>query len=379
MMCQCTSRLRTAAASRTQRDVSQAHGHSGSNQKSARVVARPTAAVPSAESVPAGAARSSTVCGDVTYVSEGKAVLSGPYWASAAAPPADSGQRPSPGSCHTCVRDSPSRPGQTRPDPARPDPTRPEGAYRSVAAHNLTRAEAGERARLITVQSNTVELDVTDGAGAPGAAIFRSISTIRFGCREPGAATFVDLTAPAVPEVTLNGRSLDPDLVFDGFRVAVDGLAAGNELRVVADGAYMRTGEGLHRFVDPVDGEVYLYTQFETFDAHRIYACFDQPDLKAVFDLTVTAPAGWHVGSNGAATATPGPAAAQVVRFAPTPRISTYITALVGGPYRSSRTTASGPRSLGPATNGGPRRSCTRWRTCGSATWSPCGGGTTCG
>ena len=202
-----------------------------------------------------------------------------------------------------------------------------------MAAHNLTRAEAGERARLITVQSNTVELDVTDGAGAPGAAIFRSISTIRFGCREPGAATFVDLTAPAVPEVTLNGRSLDPDLVFDGFRVAVDGLAADNELRVVADGAYMRTGEGLHRFVDPVDGEVYLYTQFETFDAHRIYACFDQPDLKAVFDLTVTAPAGWHVVSNGAATATPGPAAAQVVRFAPTPRISTYITELVAGPY----------------------------------------------
>ena len=202
-----------------------------------------------------------------------------------------------------------------------------------MAAHNLTRAEAGERARLITVQRNTVELDVTDGAGAPGAAIFRSISTIRFSCREPGAATFVDLTAPAVPEVTLNGRSLDPDLVFDGFRVAVDGLAADNELRVVADGAYMRTGEGLHRFVDPVDGEVYLYTQFETFDAHRIYACFDQPDLKAVFDLTVTAPAGWHVVSNGAATATPAPAAAQVVRFAPTPRISTYITALVAGPY----------------------------------------------
>src|SRR5664280_586020 len=320
MMCQCTSRLRTAAASRIQRDVSQAHGHSGSNQKSARVVARPTAAVPSAESVPAGAARSSTVCGDVTYVSTGKAVLSRPYWANAAAPPADSGQRPSPGSCHTCVRDSPTRPDQTRPDPTRPDQTRPdqtrpEGAYRSVAAHNLTRAEAGERARLITVQSNTVELDVTDGPG------------------DPGAATFVDLTAPAVPEVTLNGRSLDPDLVFDGFRVAVDGLAADNELRVVADGAYMRTGEGLHRFVDPVDGEVYLYTQFETFDAHRIYACFDQPDLKAVFDLTVTAPTGWHVVSNGAATATPGPAAAQVVRFAPTPRISTYITALVAGPY----------------------------------------------
>src|SRR5664280_1189012 len=231
------------------------------------------------------------------------------------------------------TRPDQTRPDQTRPDQTRPDQTRPEGAYRSVAAHNLTRAEAGERARLITVQSNTVELDVTDGAGAPGAAIFRSISTIRFGCREPGAATFVDLTAPAVPEVTLNGRSLDPDLVFDGFRVAVDGLAADNELRVVADGAYMRSGEGLHRFVDPVDGEVYLYTQFETFDAHRIYACFDQPDLKAVFDLTVTAPAGWHVVSNGAATATPGPAAAQVVRFAPTPRISTYITALVAGRY----------------------------------------------
>src|SRR5450756_2102848 len=137
-MCQCTSRLRTAAASRIQRDVSQAHGHSGSNQKSARVVARPTAAVPSAESVPAGAARSSTVCGDVTYVSEGKAVLSGPYWANVAAPPADSGQRPSPGSCHTCVRDSPTRPDQTRPDQKEPTDQWPpitSPAPRPASAH----------------------------------------------------------------------------------------------------------------------------------------------------------------------------------------------------------------------------------------------------
>src|SRR5664280_2066236 len=148
MMCQCTSRLRTAAASRIQRDVSQAHGHSGSNQKSARVVARPTAAVPSAESVPAGAARSSTVCGDVTYVSEGKAVLSRPYWAQRRR--AARGFRPAAQprflSYLRARLAEPPRPDQTRPDPARP-----EGAYRSVAAHNLTRAEAGERARLITV------------------------------------------------------------------------------------------------------------------------------------------------------------------------------------------------------------------------------------
>ena len=198
-----------------------------------------------------------------------------------------------------------------------------------MAGNNIHRDEARERARLISVASNTVDLDLTTGD-----ATFRSTTTIRFDCREPGSGTHVNLTAPAVREVVLNGAALDADTVFDGNRITLPNLAATNELRVVADCLYMRTGEGLHRFIDPVDDEVYLYTQFETFDAHRMYACFDQPDLKAVFELTVTAPADWQVVSNMAATGAAEPAGqAAIWRFAPSPPISTYITALVAGPY----------------------------------------------
>jgi aminopeptidase N len=199
-----------------------------------------------------------------------------------------------------------------------------------VAGNNIHRDEARERARLLSVASNTVTLDLTTGDET-----FRSTTEIRFECREPGSSTHVNLTAPRLLEATLNGVELDPAQVFDGNRIALDGLAATNELRVVADCLYMRTGEGLHRFVDPVDGCIYLYSQFETFDAHRMYACFDQPDLKAVFELTVTAPDNWQVVSNMAPAADPSAAGADIAtwRFAPSPPMSTYITALIAGPY----------------------------------------------
>jgi len=207
-----------------------------------------------------------------------------------------------------------------------------------VAGNNLTRVEADERARLLNVATYAVELDLTDGTGGPGQETFRSTTVIAFTCRREGGETFVDLTAPRVNELVLNGRPLDPATAFDGERIRLTGLAESNELRVVADCAYMRTGEGLHRFVDPVDGAVYLYTQFETSDAHRMYACFDQPDLKAIFDLTVTAPAGWEVVSNmpaahTGATRDDDPAAPVRWRFEPSPRMSTYICALIAGPY----------------------------------------------
>jgi aminopeptidase N len=204
-----------------------------------------------------------------------------------------------------------------------------------VSQNNLHRDEAAERARLLTVRSYHVELDLTDGRGAPGAGTFRTTTTVAFSCSEPGAQTYVDLTAPAVAEVVLNGGALEVAEVFDGNRIALAGLQADNELRVVADGAYMRSGEGLHRFVDPVDGSVYLYTQFETFDAHRMYACFDQPDLKATFRLVVQAPRDWVVVSNGAVEDRPAEGEPGVWTFAETPRMSTYITALVAGPYAS--------------------------------------------
>ncbi|MER5397613.1 aminopeptidase N [Streptomyces sp. NPDC002599] len=194
---------------------------------------------------------------------------------------------------------------------------------------NLTREEAQQRAKLLTVDSYEVDLDLS---GAQEGGTYRSVTTVRFDSAETGAESFIDLVAPAVHEVTLNGDPLDPAEVFEDSRIALHGLLQGrNVLRVVADCAYTNTGEGLHRFVDPVDQQAYLYTQFEVPDARRVFASFEQPDLKATFQFTVKAPNGWTVISN---SPTPEPKD-DVWVFEPTPRISTYITALIVGPYHS--------------------------------------------
>ncbi len=210
-----------------------------------------------------------------------------------------------------------------------------------MSGNNLHRDEARERARLIDVRATAVELDLSSVAGD---ATFRSSSEMSFGCTEPGATTFVNLTAPHLAEVVLNGVALDAAEVFDGNRIRLSQLEADNVLRVVADCAYMRTGEGLHRFVDPVDGESYLYTQFETFDAHRAFACFDQPDLKSTWRFTITAPAHWQVVSNMAVDGGPDPVAGGVARwrFRESPRMSAYITAVVAGPYHHVHDTHQG-------------------------------------
>ena len=198
-------------------------------------------------------------------------------------------------------------------------------------AGNLTRDEARERARLLNVESYAVDLDLTTGEDT-----FGSTTVIRFGSAETGASTFVDLHGAVVREATLNGKALDPaSYDSEKGRLPLPDLAAENELRVVADCAYSRSGEGLHRFVDPVDGGVYLYSQFETADAHRMYACFDQPDLKATFAFTVKAPEDWVVVTNEAPETAGG--SGGVWRFPPTPRVSTYITALIAGPYHVVR------------------------------------------
>jgi aminopeptidase N len=200
-----------------------------------------------------------------------------------------------------------------------------------VPGENLTRDEARDRARVVSVESYDVALDLTTGD-----EVFLSDTTVRFSA-ETGASTFIDLIAPSVRSITLNGADVDT-ASFDGARIALSGLAAENELRVVADCAYMNTGEGLHRFVDPVDKAVYLYTQFEVIDARRMFTCFDQPDLKATFAFTVTAPDDWEVVSNSP-TPDPHPVTAGSGRweFMPTPRVSTYITALIAGPYHVVR------------------------------------------
>ncbi|WP_123736903.1 MULTISPECIES: aminopeptidase N [unclassified Rathayibacter] len=193
---------------------------------------------------------------------------------------------------------------------------------------NLTRSEAQERASLIQVDAYDVALDLTRGAET-----FRSITIVRFTATE-GASSFIDAITKTVHSVTLNGVELDPADVADGVRIRLDSLAAENVLRVDADALYTNTGEGLHRFVDPVDGEVYLYSQFEVPDSRRVFAVFEQPDLKAAFSFTVTAPAAWQVVSNQP-TPEPVPAGDGVATwsFEPTPRISSYITALIAGPY----------------------------------------------
>ncbi|MFF8449349.1 aminopeptidase N [Streptomyces leeuwenhoekii] len=200
-----------------------------------------------------------------------------------------------------------------------------------MPGENLSRDEARERAALLSVDGYEVSLDVRSAVGddhREGPRTFRSVTTIRFRCAEPGASTFADLIAPSVTAVSLNGRDLDPGEVFDGSRIVLEDLAADNELIVDAQCAYSRTGEGLHRFVDPEDGEVYLYTQYEPADARRVFANFEQPDLKAPFRFEVRAPEEWTVWSNGA-----GERADGVWRFAETKPISTYITCVVAGPY----------------------------------------------
>jgi len=194
---------------------------------------------------------------------------------------------------------------------------------------NISRDEARARARILAVESYDIALDLTQGE-----VTFPSTTTVRFRCSELGAGTFVDLVAEEVGSIELNGRALDPATVFDGTRIALDGLQEENILRVEALCRYMHTGEGLHRFVDPVDKSVYLYSQFEVADSRRVFTVFDQPDLKATFTFTVTAPADWHVVSNQPAPE-PEPAGLgnAVWRFAPTERISSYVTAVVAGPY----------------------------------------------
>ncbi|WP_396668227.1 aminopeptidase N [Microbacterium sp. R86528] len=209
-----------------------------------------------------------------------------------------------------------------------------------MPGENLTRIEAQERRAILSTESYEIALDLTKGA-----QVFGSRTVVRF-TATPGASTFIDLIARDVHEIVLNGVAIDAASAFADSRIALENLAEHNELVVDASCIYTNTGEGLHRFVDPVDGEVYLYTQFEVPDSRRVFAAFEQPDMKATFQFTVTAPEQWQVVSN---SPTPEPArdgdGNATWSFSPTPRISSYITALIAGPYESTfseLTSASG-------------------------------------
>jgi aminopeptidase N len=215
-----------------------------------------------------------------------------------------------------------------------------------VAAPNLTRAQAQQRAALLEVQSYDIALDLT-GDGPT----FESTTTVRFRSRTVGASTWIDLVAGEVQSAVLNGVELDVSGYRDEDGIALPDLAEQNELVVRAHCLYTNTGEGLHRFVDPVDKGVYLYTQFETADAKRMFTCFDQPDLKAVYDVTVTAPKDWKVMSNApsASVEEVNPETSKHV-FETSRTLSTYLVALVAGPYaewRDEYTDAEGSIPLG--------------------------------
>ncbi len=211
----------------------------------------------------------------------------------------------------------------------------------------ITRSETSDRSRLLRVDDYDVALDLTRGG-----EVFGSTSVIRFRCAEPGASSHVDLAARAVREIVLNGVRIEPAEAVQGEgeagggRIELAGLAERNELRIVADCGYTNTGVGMHRAVDSADGKVYTYTDFEPAEARTVFANFEQPDLKAAFTFHVTAPAHWTVLSNQPALA-PDPLGdgRAVWHFPPTPRISTYLTAVVAGEYhlvRDSHTTPAG-------------------------------------
>ena len=201
-----------------------------------------------------------------------------------------------------------------------------------MALPNLTREHAVERAALVTVDSYRIVIDLTDGEGKPGEGTFRSTTTVEFDALA-GADTYIDIAADSIRSATLNGHDIDVSGYDESTGIPLEGLEGHNIVVVDADCRYSNTGEGLHRFVDPVDDEVYLYSQFETADAKRMFACFDQPDLKAAFDVTVTAPSHWEVISNGATFSVEDDGAAKRHTFTATPRMSTYLVALIAGPY----------------------------------------------
>ena len=310
---------------------------------------------------------------------------------------------------------------------------------------NLTRDEARTRAALLDVESYTVDLDLDP----PGADHLRLHDRDPVhAAASPGASTFADLVGATVHEVTLNGRPLDPAECTPTTGSGSTTSQADNELRVVADCAYSHTGEGLHRFVDPADDRVYLYTQFEVPDARRVFTTFEQPDLKSVVHLhgDRARRTGWSSPTPRRPSPSPPATARAVWRFPATERMSTYVTAIVAGEYHEVHDTYAGkhgeiplghycrqslvehldadelvevtkqgfeffedafdfpypfeqvrpalragvqhgrdgerrlrdaarrvppPQPPGPprSTSTAPTRSCTRWRTCGSATW----------
>ncbi|WP_421084071.1 aminopeptidase N [Rothia nasimurium] len=215
---------------------------------------------------------------------------------------------------------------------------------------NLTQEEAALRASLIAIDHYDVHIDLTN-AGAEFET-YPVAMTVRF-TAEPGSSTFIDYIHQSIDSIKLNGERLPLEQVVEGSRILLPGLLAENVLTIKGRSYFSRSGEGLHRYIDPADGKIYLYTQYEPADCRRVFPNFEQPDLKAVFNFRITAPKSWVVSSNGELDREiddPSDSSISKRVFKPTARISTYITALVAGEYFTAFDTYT-PAS---AVNSGP-------------------------
>jgi aminopeptidase N len=209
-----------------------------------------------------------------------------------------------------------------------------------VPGTNITQIEAAQRSEIIKVESYKIDLDVTTGAET-----FLVKTTIKFAGLKPGATTFLDCVGKRVMSAKLNGADFDPK--FDGESIFLPAIVADNTLEIEHEGIYSNSGEGLHRFVDPADNEVYLYTQFETGDARRMYACFDQPDQKATFTISTITPKHWAVISNyGIESRKDLDGDRKHTQFATSQVISTYVTAIVAGAYTSVHDEYKGEKTI---------------------------------
>ena len=209
-----------------------------------------------------------------------------------------------------------------------------------MSGTNLKQVEAAQRSQILKVESYKIDLDVTTGAQT-----FLVKTTIKFAGLKPGETTFIDCVGKRVISAKLNGADFDPK--FDGESIFLPPIAAENTLEIEHEGIYSTSGEGLHRFVDPADDEVYLYTQFETGDARRMYACFDQPDQKATFSISTITPKHWEVISNYGIESTKDlDGDRKHIQFATSQVISTYVTAIVAGAYKSVHDEYKGEKTI---------------------------------
>ncbi len=204
----------------------------------------------------------------------------------------------------------------------------------SVADHQSagpTYSELRRRAELLRIKSYRVEIDLT---AIEDAAVSRT--EITFGCCEPGASSFADLTPRRVTKVTLNGVDL-PDSVFVDGRILLRDLASSNLLTVEAEVDYSTDGRGLCRFVDPDDGSVYVYTKGMPFSAPRIMCCFTGTGM-APIDITVATPPGWHCTSHTAVVECPTEGETRRWRFATTRPMVPEQLVIAAGQWVRART-----------------------------------------